>query len=99
MADTVLSTGGMQTHVKKSTNKEFIIGTEVGMLHRLRKDNPDKIFYPASKYAVCPNMKMNDLKSIVAALEENKHVITVPESVRVRAKQALDRMLEAGRGD
>ncbi|MCL7476404.1 MAG: quinolinate synthase NadA [Methanosarcinales archaeon] len=98
-ADTVLSTGGMLTHVKKSPRKEFIIGTEVGMLHRLRKDNPDKIFYPASKYAVCPNMKMNDLNSIVMALEENRHIITVPESVRVRAKQALDRMLEAGRGD
>jgi len=99
VADTVLSTGGMLTHVKKSPNMEFIIGTEVGMLHRLRKDNPDKIFYPASKYAVCPNMKMNDLKSIFVALEENKYVITVPEAMRERAKQALDRMLEAGRGD
>ncbi|MCL7414787.1 MAG: quinolinate synthase NadA [ANME-2 cluster archaeon] len=99
IADTVLSTGGMLSHVKKSPNKEFIIGTEVGMLHRLRKDNPDKIFYPASKYAVCPNMKMNNLESIIAALEENRYVITVPEAVRVRARQALDRMLEAGRGD
>ncbi|MDF1557959.1 MAG: quinolinate synthase NadA [ANME-2 cluster archaeon] len=99
IADTVLSTGGMLSHVKKSPNKEFIIGTEVGMLHRLRKDNPDKIFYPASKYAVCPNMKMNNLESILDALEENRYVITVPEAVRVRARQALDRMLEAGRGD
>lgn len=99
LADTVLSTGGMLTHVKKSPKKEFIIGTEVGMLHRLRKDNPDKKFYPASKYAVCPNMKMNDLTSIFTALDKCRHIVTVPEPVRVRAKQALDRMLEAGRGD
>lgn len=99
IADIVLSTGGMVSHVEESGSKEFIIGTEVGMLHRLRKDNPGKIFYPASDYAVCPNMKMNDLESIITALEENRHVITVPEDVRVRAKQALDRMLEAGRGD
>ncbi len=99
IADAVLSTGGMVKYVKESKNKEFIIGTEVGMLHRLEKENPEKIFYPASKYAVCPNMKMNNLQSIIDALENNQHVITVPEPLRIRAKQALDRMLEAGRGD
>jgi quinolinate synthase len=99
IADMVLSTGGMVNHVKESRYKEFIIGTEVGMLHRLRKDNPDKIFYPASEYAVCPNMKMNSLENIITALEENKYVVTVPGQVRIKAKKALDRMLEAGRGD
>lgn len=99
IADAVLSTGGMVGHVKESSYKEFIIGTEVGMLHRLRKDNPDKIFYAASEYAVCPNMKMIGLESIITALEENKYIVTVPGHVRVKAKKALDRMLEAGRGD
>jgi quinolinate synthase len=99
IADVVFSTGGMVRHVKESKHKEFIIGTEVGMIHRLKKENPDKIFYPASKYAVCPNMKMINLESIIHALEKTRYVITVPEPIRIRAKQALDRMLEAGRGD
>lgn len=99
IADAVLSTGGMVDYVNESRCMEFIIGTEVGMLHRLKKDNPDKVFYPVSEYAVCPNMKMISLESIINALEKNKHVVTVPDHVRVKAKKALDRMLEAGRGD
>lgn len=99
IADAVFSTGGMVRYVREANYKEFIIGTEVGLLHRLKKENPDKIFYPASRYAVCPNMKMNSLKRIVDALEQNRYIITVPEPLRIRAKQALDRMLEAGRGD
>lgn len=99
IADAVYSTGGMVRYIRESPNKEFIIGTEVGMLHRLKKENPEKTFYTASRYAVCPNMKMNDLQSIIDALEKKQYIITVPESIRVRAKRALDRMLEAGRGD
>ena len=99
IAEAVFSTGGMIRHVKESPKKEFIIGTEVGMLHRLNKENPGKTFYPASQYAVCPNMKMINLESVTHALEKNRYVITVPESIRIWAKQALDRMLEAGRGD
>ncbi|MDP3103709.1 MAG: quinolinate synthase NadA [Candidatus Methanoperedens sp.] len=99
LADKVLSTAGMLKYATQSDAREFIIGTELGLLHRLRKENPQKKFYPASAYAVCPNMKMNTLGSIIQALEKNEHVIKVPENIRKKAKQALDRMLEAGRGE
>jgi len=99
LADKVLSTAGMLKYAAQSDAKEFIIGTELGLLHRLRKENPQKKFYPATEYAVCPNMKMNTLGSIIRALEKNEHVIKVPEDIRKKAKQALDRMLDAGRGD
>jgi quinolinate synthase len=99
LADQVLSTAGILKYARQSTSKEFIIGTEVGLLHRLNRENPDKIFIPATKYAVCPNMKMNTLGSIIRALTRNEHVIKIPEDIRVKAKLALDRMLEVGRGD
>ncbi|SNQ59620.1 quinolinate synthase NadA [Candidatus Methanoperedens nitratireducens] len=99
LADKVLSTSGMLKYAAQSSSKEFIIGTEVGLLHRLNRENPDKKFIPATRYAVCPNMKMNTLGSIIRALERNEHVIKVPEDIRKRAKLALDRMLEVGRGD
>jgi quinolinate synthase len=99
LADQVLSTAGMLKYARQSTSKEFIIGTELGLLHRLNKENPDKTFIPATKYAVCPNMKMNTLGSIIRALTRNEHVIKIPEDIRVKAKLALDRMLEVGRGD
>ncbi len=99
LADKVLSTSGMLKYAAQSSSKEFIIGTEIGLLHRLSKENPDKRFIPATRYAVCPNMKMNTLSSIVRALEKNEHVIKVPENIREKAKLALDRMLEVGRGD
>ena len=99
LADKVLSTSGMLKYAAQSDAHEFIIGTELGLLHRLVKENPQKKFYPATEYAVCPNMKMNTTGSIIRALEKNEHVIRVPETIRKKAKQALDRMLEAGRGD
>ncbi|MCG2728535.1 MAG: quinolinate synthase NadA [Candidatus Methanoperedenaceae archaeon] len=99
LADKVLSTEGMLKYARLSAKSEFIIGTEIGLLHRLGKENPDKTFIPATRYAVCPNMKMNALQSIIHALERNEHVIKVPEETGIKAKQALDRMLEVGRGD
>ncbi len=99
LADKVLSTSGMLKYATQSDSREFIIGTEVGLLHRLRKENPGKKFFPATDYAVCPNMKMNTLGSIIRALERNEHIIKVPEDIRKKAKLALDRMLEVGRGD
>ena len=99
LADQVLSTAGMLTYAKQSKSREFIIGTEIGLLHRLRKENPEKTFIPGTKYAVCPNMKMNTLGSIIRALENNEHIIKIPESIRIKAKRSLDRMLEAGRSD
>jgi quinolinate synthase len=94
LADHITSTSGMLRFCKESPQKEFIIGTEEGILHRLRKDSPDKKFYVLNKEMVCPNMKRTKLESVLAALEKRQYVITVPEDVRVRAKRALDRMLE-----
>lgn len=99
LADQVLSTAGMLKYAKQSNSREFIIATELGLLHRLRKENPGKTFIPATSFAVCPNMKMNTLGSIIRALENNEHIITMPEDIRIKAKLALDRMLEVGRGD
>lgn len=99
LADKVLSTSGMLKYASRSGTPEFIIGTEIGLIHRLILENPGKTFIPATRFAVCPNMKMNTLVSIVMALENNEHVIEVRESVRVKARIALDRMLEVGRGD
>jgi quinolinate synthase len=99
LADKVLSTSGMLKYASQSGSREFIIGTELGLIHRLNLENPDKIFITATRYAVCPNMKMNTLGSIIRALENNEHVIKVPESIRVKAKKALDMMLDVGRGD
>lgn len=99
LADQVLSTSGMLKYARRSRSKKFIIATELGLLHRLQKENPDKTFIPGTRYAVCPNMKMNTLGSIIKALENNEHVIKIPENIRIRAKRSLDRMLEAGRGD
>lgn len=99
LADAVLSTGGMVRHVKNSPRREFIIATEEGIVHRLKKENPEKSFHLASSYIVCPNMKMITLESIADALERNQHVISVREDVRVRAKRALERMIDIGRAD
>lgn len=99
LADKVLSTSGMLKYASTSGSKEFIIATEIGLLHRLEKENPGKTFIPATKYAVCPNMKMNNLRSIIRSLENNEHIIKVPENIRKKAKLSLDRMLEVGRGD
>lgn len=93
LADHVTSTSGMLRFAKASEAKRFIVGTETGIIHRLKKENPDKEFYPLRKDMVCPNMKKTTLKSVLTALKEMKHIIKVPEDIRVRAKNALDRML------
>jgi len=77
MADKALSTDGMIRYAKESKAKEFIIGTETGILYRLRKENPDKRFYPASDHAVCPGMKVNTLDKIVNALENMTHKVII----------------------
>ncbi len=94
MADHITSTSGMLRFCKESPNKEFIIGTEEGILHRLKKDSPDKQFYLLSRKMVCPNMKRTHLSSVLAAMEKMQYVVKVPDEIRVKAKRALDRMLE-----
>ena len=92
-ADHVTSTSGMLRFAKESPAKEFIIGTETGLMYGLRRQNPDKTFYPLRKDMVCPNMKKTTLNSVLHALESETYKIKVPEEIRVPAKKALDRML------
>jgi quinolinate synthase len=94
LADEVLSTSRMAKFAKEDQAGEFIVGTEVGLIYRLKQDNPDKEFYPATERAVCPNMKRTTQEKIVWALEEMKEEVKVPDEVRNSAKQAIDRMLE-----
>ena len=97
LADHVCSTTGMYDYCKKSPAKQFIIGTEAGILYRLRLENPDKQFILASPALICPNMKLTSLEDILAALQTMKPVVSVPEDVRIPAQKALDRMLAVPR--
>jgi len=94
LADHVTSTSGMLRFASQSTAMEFIVGTETGLMFRLRRDNPSKTFHPLRKDMICPNMKKTTLKSIVNSLTNMEHIVKVPEEIRVPAKRALDRMLE-----
>jgi quinolinate synthase len=96
LADVVLSTGGMCRHVQGTEAEEIIVGTEVGIIHRLRKENPDKIFIPVSEQAICPRMKLITLENILWSLEDMAPQVKVPEEIRLRAKAAVDKMLEVG---
>ena len=93
LADEVLSTGGMLRQARASAAREFIIATEVGLLHRLRAENPDKCFYPATPNATCPNMKRITPEKVARCLAELAPRVSVPEPVRTRARQAIARML------
>jgi quinolinate synthase len=97
LADEVKSTSGMLAYVQKSENKEFIIGTETGLIHTLKKQNPDKVFIPADEKMVCVDMKKIRLTHIVNALLNESPVIKVEEKIRIRAKKAVDRMLKVPR--
>ncbi len=94
LADLILGTEGICREVKLSNTREFIIGTETGIIHRLKKENPDKIFYPASEKAVCANMKRNSLEKVLWALEDMENIVTVPDDIGKKAKMAIERMLE-----
>ncbi len=98
LADEALSTSGMCRFAQQTEAKEIIIGTEIGIIHRLRKENPGKKFIHASEQAVCPNMKLITLEKILWSLEEVTLEVRVPEEIRLKAKTAVDRMLEIGRG-
>lgn len=92
-----LSTGGMIKHVKESPAKEFVIATETGMLHPLRKANPDKVFHPIRESAVCKYMKMITLDKVLRSLEEDIYEVKVPIQTAIKAKKSIDRMLEITR--
>ena len=95
-ADERLSTGGMCRYARESPAKEIVVGTEVGILHRLRAENPGKSFYPVSDRLVCPNMKKTTLENLADCLREMKHRVVVPEDVAARARRAIDAMLALG---
>jgi len=97
LADEVLSTGGMCRFARETEAVEIIVGTEIGMIHRLKKENPGKRFIPASEQAVCPRMKLITLDTILWSLQGMTPQVKVPEEIRVRARAAVDRMLEIGR--
>ncbi|MCM8781962.1 MAG: quinolinate synthase NadA [Candidatus Omnitrophica bacterium] len=94
LADRICSTAGMFTYCKAATAKKFIIATEKGILYRLKKENPQKLFYLATEHLICPSMKLTTLGWVAHSLETMTTVISVPEDVRVKAIMALKRMLE-----
>ncbi len=93
LADEALSTSGMIRFAARDDVEELIVGTEVELLYRLRKENPGKKFYPASDKAICPNMKLNTLEKVLKSLETMTFEIRVPEDIRLKAIAAVDRML------
>ncbi len=93
-ADELLSTGQMISFAGKSSARTFIIATELGILHTLCKKYPDKKFISVGEHAVCPNMKKITLEKILWALEDMRFVIKVPDQIRLKARLALDRMIE-----
>ena len=95
LADAALGTGGMLRFVRESGAGEIVLGTEMGMIHRLKKECPDKKYYLLAPGLICPNMKYTNLLKVVAALENLSPRITVPAEIRVKAARALQRMLEA----
>ncbi|MCK4752531.1 MAG: quinolinate synthase NadA [Planctomycetes bacterium] len=94
LADQLLSTGQMLNFAKTSSAKQFIVATEIGIIHALKKQNPDAEFIAASDKAICPNMKKITLEKVLWSLEDMQHKITVPDQIRIEAKKALDRMVE-----
>ena len=94
LADEILSTGGMCRYAGTDDINEFIVGTESGIIHRLEKENPGKRFYPASDQALCPNMKLITLEKVLWSLEDMQYKVAVPDEIRVKARRAVDRMVE-----
>jgi len=93
-SDVVLSTSGMCRYALQSDKREFIVATEPGIIHRMRQENPDKVFYAASPAAICPNMKKITPDSIMLALREMQYEIKVRPDIAARALKAIERMLK-----
>lgn len=94
MADQLLSTGQMCTFAQESSAGEFIVATEMGLLYRLRNENPGKKFYAVSDRALCPNMKKIDLEKVLWSLEDMQYRITVPDEIANKARRSIEAMLE-----
>lgn len=94
LADEVASTSGMCRFARRPDVREMVVGTEVGIIHRLRKENPGKRFIPVSEQAICPNMKLITLEKVFWSLEEMSPEVKVPEEIRLKAIAAVDKMLQ-----
>ena len=94
LSDHVCSTSGIAAYVRKTDLQTYIIGTEVGMIFKLKKDFPDKRFIAPTEHFVCPTMKMTTLGWVARSLEVMEHDIQIPEGIRVRAEKTLKRMMD-----
>ena len=94
LADYIGSTAGMVKYVKGSSCKEFIVGTEIGIIYKMKRDNPEKMFYVPTDQFVCANMKLTTLGWIARSLEQMIYEVKVPDNVAGPARKALERMLE-----
>lgn len=94
LADHVASTTGIAKYCRETDAKEFIVGTETGLLHRLKKENPHKHFYAVARLADCSNMKLINLEKILWSLEDMVYQIKVPDAVAAKARMAIQRMLD-----
>lgn len=97
LADHICSTSGMYAFASENPARQFIVGTEAGILYRLRKDNPGKEFILPTTRLICPNMKLTALEDVLRALQTMAPRVTVAEEVRIPARVALDRMLAVPR--
>ena len=93
MADVSLSTGGMLKFAAETDAKQIIVGTELGIIHRLKKENPDKMFIPVSEQAICPNMKLIELHDVLNALENMEHEIILEPQIIEKAKSSIEKMI------
>lgn len=94
LADAVLSTEKMCAYAKESPNNDFIIGTELGIIHRMKKENPKKNFYPVSGSAICPNMKKINLEKVLWSLEDLSCQVNIEPEIMDKARLSIERMLE-----
>jgi quinolinate synthase len=94
LADKVLSTGKMVKEARKMKKKEIIIGTETGIIYRMKKESPEKNFYPARDMAFCSNMKKITLKKVLRSLEEMIYRVEVPPEISRKARGAIEKMVE-----
>jgi quinolinate synthase len=94
MADVALSTGGMLKFARETGAKQIIVGTELGIIHRLKIENPGKIFIPVSEQAICPNMKLIELHDVLNALENMEHEIILVPQIIEKARASIERMIE-----
>ncbi len=97
LADHITSTSGMYVFARETKARQIIVGTEKGVLYRMRKESPDKTFIPLSENMICPNMKLTTLEDVRDSQVHLEPVITVPEEIRIKAVRALDRMLAVPR--